>query len=152
MFPFRLVFTTNTSETLALPLTTKTEYMSSLIVRSNFELIVDSKKSLALIIEQIIMLEAESNYTLIHTKDGNSCLYARCINAFDEELAKYGFLRVHKSYIINPKYVVDYVSKESKIVLENNLFAPVARRKKSMIRVSSIRKIVGKYPRMNINL
>ncbi|MBB6003370.1 LytTR family DNA-binding domain-containing protein [Arcicella rosea] len=126
--------------------------MSSLTVRQNFELIVDSKRSLHLIIEQIIMLEAESNYTLVHTKDGNSCLLARCINAFDEELTRYGFLRVHKSYIINPQYVLDYIGKERKILLENNLCAPIARRKKSMIRVSSIRKIIGKYPRMNINL
>lgn len=122
--------------------------MAVLTVRSHFGLTLDAKRMLFAQLDDIIMIEAESNYTTVYLKNGISNMFARCINEFDKELAQFGFLRVHKSYIINPLFVVKYINKDRKIVLQNNLLVPVARRKISMIRTSSIRKIIGKYPLM----
>ncbi|MDR6560004.1 MULTISPECIES: LytTR family DNA-binding domain-containing protein [unclassified Arcicella] len=119
--------------------------MSLLIPRPKIQLTVDLKRKIFIGIDRIIMLEASGNYTLIHLKDGTNSLFAKCINAFEDELNAQGFLRVHKSYIINPKYVVKYISKDNTIIMDNNLYAPISRRKMSMIKSSSIRKIVGKY-------
>lgn len=126
--------------------------MSVLSIRPKLQLSVDLKRKLFIQIDKIIMLEADGNYTIIHLLDEESWVFARCINSYEDELSKHGFLRIHKSYLINPTYVVSYISKDKMILMENNLNAPLSRRKKSMVRVSSIRRIVGKYAKYKSNL
>ena len=48
----------------------------------------------------ILYLEAESNYTLIHTKE-ETFTYSLVLKSFEEKLPLDFFLRVHRSFIIN---------------------------------------------------
>lgn len=96
-------------------------------------LTVDSKRNIALFIDRIIMLEGEGNYTIFHLREGKSRMYAYCLHTYKEILQTKGFLRVHKSFMVNPKYVVDFRADDCKLLLENNLVASVSRRRKGVL-------------------
>jgi DNA-binding LytR/AlgR family response regulator len=107
--------------------------MSNLTTHRESLLTVDSKRNIALFIDRIIMLEGEGNYTVFHLREGKSRMYAHCLNTYEATLQAKGFLRVHKSFMVNPKYVVDYRTEECQLLLENNLVASVARRRKGVL-------------------
>lgn len=104
--------------------------MSNIISRrSGTLLMVDSKRKILLFIDKIIMLEGMMNYTLFHLKDGRKRLFAHTIHTYEDDLFPFGFLRVHRGFIINSACVHDFNSVERTILLENNLMATVSRRK-----------------------
>ncbi|MCU0470071.1 MAG: LytTR family transcriptional regulator DNA-binding domain-containing protein [Arcicella sp.] len=108
--------------------------MSNLLSNRDTLLTVDSKRNIALFIDRIIMLKGEGNYTLFHLRDGKAKMYAHCLNTYEEVLRSKGFLRVHKSFMVNPQYVIDYNCDDNQLVMENNLTASVSRRRKSVLK------------------
>ncbi|MES2516691.1 MAG: LytTR family DNA-binding domain-containing protein [Bacteroidota bacterium] len=108
--------------------------MSNLVTHRDALITVDSKRNIALFIDRIIMLKGEGNYTLFHLQDGKTRMYAHCIHSYEDILRAKGFLRVHKSFMVNPKYVIDYNTDESQLMLENNLVASVSRRRKGLLK------------------
>ena len=52
-------------------------------------------------IDQIIYIEAESNYSKIHLSDGRSVLASKTLKYFEFRLSTHPFFRVHASYLIN---------------------------------------------------
>lgn len=100
-------------------------------------LIVDYKKNIKIPVSSIIMLEASGNYTFFYLRNQKKHLYAKCINTFQELLLNEGFLRVHRTYIVNPNYILDYDKGSSLISLEYDLKATVSRRKKGIIETSN---------------
>lgn len=67
--------------------------------------------------ESIIYAEADNIYCKIRT-DKNTYLYKRTLSKFEKELKSDFFYRVHRSYIVNFKYIASY--SQSEILLENN--------------------------------
>jgi DNA-binding LytR/AlgR family response regulator len=108
--------------------------MSNLVTHRDALLTVDSKRNIALFIDRIVMLKGEGNYTLFHLQDGKTKMYAHCLHSYEDILIKKGFLRVHKSFMVNPKFVLDYDHNENQLIMENNLIANVSRRRKSVLR------------------
>lgn len=106
--------------------------MNSLLTRPNY-LIVNLKQGIYIPTNQIIMLEGSGNYTIIHLRHQHKQLYAKCICAFEKMLLPEGFIRVHRSFIINTQLVLNYDSDRCFISLPNNLQAPVSRRKKEKL-------------------
>ena len=107
--------------------------MSNLTTHRDALLTVDSKRNIALYIDRIVMLKGEGNYTLFHLQDGKTRMYAHCIHSYEDILQAKGFLRVHKSYMVNPKFVLDYDNDENQLIMENNLVANVSRRRKGVL-------------------
>lgn len=64
-------------------------------------------------IKDIYYLEADNNYTIIHLEN-KTILVRRILKEFEIDLFKYGFLRVHKSFVINLRFIscVSYASVE----------------------------------------
>ena len=62
-------------------------------------------KTLFLEINDIIYLEADSNYTSIHMKDGVSHLTSKTIKHFQEKLNYRKFFRPHQYFLINAEYI-----------------------------------------------
>jgi two-component system LytT family response regulator len=91
--------------------------MSNLTARRDALLTVDSKRDIALYIDRIVMLKGEGNYTLFHLQDGKTRMYAHCLHSYEDILQAKGFLRVHKSFMVNPKFVLDYDTDENCIFL-----------------------------------
>ena len=72
---------------------------------------------------EIIMLEAEANYTYIYLTEHRKLSYCRILKEFEELLKLHPqFMRVHRSYIINLDHVVSYTS-QGVIKLKDGILA-----------------------------
>lgn len=60
------------------------------------------------IFDDIIRLEAEGCYTKVVAKNGKNTIVSRTLKDFEDTLPKEKFFRIHKSYLINLKYVKEY--------------------------------------------
>jgi two-component system, LytTR family, response regulator len=58
--------------------------------------------------EEIIRLEGESNYTKFFFTGNKTLLTSRTLKEYEEILSNHGFIRIHKSHIINKAHVVNY--------------------------------------------
>jgi DNA-binding LytR/AlgR family response regulator len=92
-------------------------------------LMVDCRRKIVLLLDKIIMLEGVANYTLFHLKDGKKRMFSHTIHTYEDDLAQYGFVRVHRGFIINSAYVRDIRNHEKQILMEDNLVATVSRRR-----------------------
>lgn len=61
-----------------------------------------------LVIDDIIRLEAEGCYTRVVMKDGKNTIISRTLKDFESSLPKERFFRIHKSHLINLKYIKEY--------------------------------------------
>ncbi len=59
-------------------------------------------------ITDLIYIEANTPYTFIHHKNGQKIFCTQPLKEFDDKLNANGFLRIHKSYLINVKAVERY--------------------------------------------
>jgi two-component system, LytTR family, response regulator len=81
--------------------------------------------------QQIVLLEAESSYTIIHLLNGQKHTISKSLHHFEELLDASHFFRAHKSYIINLKEVVQYLRGDAgEIILSNNMHISLSRSKK----------------------
>jgi two-component system, LytTR family, response regulator len=83
-------------------------------------------------VEDIIYLEASSNYTHFFCTEKKKYIVSRTLKDFEDMLPTEIFLRIHNSYIINKNYVEKYIRGEGgQVVLSNSVTLDVAKRKKS---------------------
>jgi two-component system, LytTR family, response regulator len=59
---------------------------------------------------QIVRLEAQSNYTKIFFLDNKSILASKTLKDYEEILTTHGFIRTHKSHLVNPLHIINYMS------------------------------------------
>ncbi len=86
-------------------------------------------------IEELIRLEASSNYTRIRVKSKDrEILVAKTLKHYDVLLEEYGFIRVHQSHLVNPKYIVEFHRGDgSFLLLDNGDRIPVSKSKRSSV-------------------
>ena len=81
--------------------------------------------------DQIIRCQSESNYTHIILRDSGRLLVSRTLSIVEEMIDSKSFLRVHKSHLINLKYIRRFVRNDGGyIVMDDGSQVPVSRRKK----------------------
>jgi two-component system LytT family response regulator len=82
-------------------------------------------------LKDIIYCEASSNYTIFHLTDKSSIMASRPIHEFEAMLEDAGFVRVHKSFLINLEHVTEYMrGAGGSVLLSNGMDVEVSRRKK----------------------
>ena len=82
-------------------------------------------------VNDIIYLEAQSNYTIIYLHDSHKLTVSKTLKDFEELLPLPGFIRIHHSFIINRAAVEKYIKGEGgQVVMKNGIILDVARRKK----------------------
>lgn len=59
-------------------------------------------------IQSIVYCEAEDNFTKFYFENGKPLLICRTLKYFEEILNAFGFIRIHRSYVINPAFVIRY--------------------------------------------
>ena len=64
-------------------------------------------------IPEIVRCEADNVYTTIVLSSGNRLVSSRPIKEFNDRLDPHGFLRVHRSHLINPAHIDRYVRGEA---------------------------------------
>ena len=60
--------------------------------------------------EDIIRLEGESNYTKFFFSDKTTLLTSHTMKDYEEILVTHGFIRVHKSHLVNKAHVTNYTT------------------------------------------
>lgn len=78
--------------------------------------------------EEIAWCEAERNYTALHLVDERRFISARTLKDYDEMLSPFGFIRVHKSALVNRRHV-EGLDKEGHVRLRNGMRVEVSRRR-----------------------
>ncbi|TKG94533.1 response regulator transcription factor [Puteibacter caeruleilacunae] len=73
--------------------------------------------------KDILWLEAESNYTYIHTSNGRY-MYSSVLKSFETKLPKERFIRVHRSFIVNIDNITGF---EGNILLIGDKQVPVSK-------------------------
>ena len=86
---------------------------------------------------EIVMLEAEANYTYLHLLNGKKILISRTMKLFDKLLEDYPFTRVHRSFIVNESHLKSYDADKKCVMLSNNMEATISRRKKRTLKYTA---------------
>ena len=86
--------------------------------QQNRIVVKDGNKIKIIPVKQINYLEAADDYVKIVTADG-TFLKKRTMNFFEQSLAVYQFVRVHRSYIVNTQLItrIDDYEKDSHLLL-----------------------------------
>ena len=85
-------------------------------------------------VEEIVFCKSDNNYTTIHLKDGKHLLISKTLKEVEKTLEKHLFLRIHQSYLINPKYLRKYQRKDGGyVVMDDGTSIPVSNQKKELV-------------------
>ncbi|CAG5067910.1 Sensory transduction protein LytR [Dyadobacter sp. CECT 9623] len=79
---------------------------------------------------EILRLEADRNYTIIHFTDKRPFLASKTLKHFENVLEQSQFLRTHKSHLVNLDHVVRISNNSEFIILRDGSRVEVSRRKK----------------------
>ena len=82
--------------------------------------------------EEIVRMEASSNYTNIYFTNHKPILAAKVLKDYEEILEPYGFVRTHRSHLVNKKYIM-CVDTAGNIVMKDTSKAEISRRRKSAV-------------------
>jgi two-component system LytT family response regulator len=82
-------------------------------------------------VRDITHCESEGSYTNIFLINGKKIMVSNTLKEYDEMLKENGFYRVHKSYLINMRFVERFEKADGgHVVLEDETKVPVASRKR----------------------
>ncbi len=100
----------------------------------NMKLCIPSLKGFQVIeLDGILYAEAVGNYTNFYLINQPLICTAKPIHEYEELLSDAGFVRIHKSYLVNLLHVKEYLKGEGgSVILSNGNEIEVARRKKDI--------------------
>lgn len=82
-------------------------------------------------ITSIIYCEAVDNFTRFHFEQGQPLMICRTLKYFEDVLREHKFMRIHRSHLINPDYVVRYSKgKGGSVTMKNDQELEVSPNKK----------------------
>lgn len=90
-------------------------------------------------ISYIMLLKGKANYTIFILSDGREKVVAHTLKYFGSFLQTYGFQRVHRASMINPKFVKSYKEKSNIITMDNQMSVQISRRRRDDF-VSNLRE------------
>lgn len=84
--------------------------------------------------EEIILCEADSNYSKVFLMNGKMRLISRTLRDFEEMLTPQGFFRPHNSFVINLEYVQEFQRLDGGyLVMKNKMKVPVSKQKRAQV-------------------
>jgi len=81
----------------------------------------------------IVLLEGDGNYTLVCCVDGQMLLTSITLKKYELFLKEKAFVRLNKTYLINPTYVAHVIPQLALVVLCTGHKITASRRKKSLL-------------------
>lgn len=98
---------------------------------SNYRLALRTNTGLRLALpSEILYCEADNNYTRFFLTDDKIILTSRTIKDYEETLSGHDIVRVHKSYLVNLHYIIEYNNQNDTLLLKNKTIIPVSRRRR----------------------
>ncbi|MFN0275666.1 MAG: LytR/AlgR family response regulator transcription factor [Chitinophagales bacterium] len=96
----------------------KTQQISSSKVQTHERITLTHTNGFAILeLQDIIKLEADDNYTRVYTSDKKTYYVSKPLKQFEDNLPEKIFFRLHRSYIINIKHVVEYTREDGGMVI-----------------------------------
>lgn len=80
----------------------------------------------------IMYCEGEINYTRFYFVDQKPQLISKTLGEYEELLEGHQFIRIHKSYLVNKKYVRK-IDREGMVIMSDGKLLPISRRRKEMV-------------------
>ncbi|OYU93942.1 MAG: hypothetical protein CFE21_18305 [Bacteroidetes bacterium B1(2017)] len=77
----------------------------------------------------ITHLEASTNYTIFHFKDGHKEIHAYTLKKYEKEFSQTkAFSRIHRRFLVNRDFIASH--NESEVLLYSGKRLPLARRRR----------------------
>jgi DNA-binding LytR/AlgR family response regulator len=83
--------------------------------------------------QQIVRLEADRNYTIIHQVGGGKFLVSHTLKVIEERLKPYDFLRIRRGDAVNP-FFIKKVSSDGTVLLVDGTQICLSRRRQRMFK------------------
>ena len=84
--------------------------------------------------KDIMYVEGDNNYSTLHLSNGKKLLVSKTLAHSENLLTSHSFVRIHKSYLINLRYLKRYVRQDGGyVVLENGQKLAVSRMRKQVL-------------------
>ena len=84
-------------------------------------------------VDNIIRCESDNYYTIIYFKDGSNLMVTKTLKEIEQTLEEFGFVRTHKSHLVNLRSIMNFIKDEMMVVMEDGVKVPVSKRKKESI-------------------
>jgi two-component system LytT family response regulator len=100
--------------------------------KANKKIIIKTFDNIHLVpIKEILYCESDGNYVSVHLASNPKIMVSASLKDYEDMLAGDGFFRVHKTYLINLKYIRRFEKAEGgSVVLDGEIKIPVASRKR----------------------
>lgn len=100
--------------------------------KNHGKIIIKTFDSLYIVpVQDILYCESDSNYTRFHLTRDRQIMVSTTLKDYEDILADSNFFRVHKSFLVNLKYISRFEKAEGgSVVLEGEVKIPVASRKR----------------------
>jgi two-component system, LytTR family, response regulator len=105
------------------------------VTQQNKPLLLPTSKGIEVInINEVIRIEAISNYSKLIFTNGKTLVVAKVLRWFEDVLSTARFIRVHRTHLVNKQFIHHYMKGEGgKIKLMNGDWIEVSRRKRSLV-------------------
>jgi two-component system LytT family response regulator len=81
---------------------------------------------------EILYCEGESNYTRFTFIKEKKILVSKTLREYEELLSEHGFLRIHKSYLVNAKFV-SRIDKDGILIMNDGKQLAISKRRKELV-------------------
>ncbi len=110
-------------------------FMKTYQQKGNESLLIINQKTLKkVLLQNVVLLKSNVNYTTFYLQHGKEKVVAHTLKFFEDYLETRGFLRVHRSFMINPNFVKEYNHKQEFITMINGHKATISRRRKCILK------------------
>ncbi|WP_420571679.1 LytR/AlgR family response regulator transcription factor [Kordia sp.] len=83
--------------------------------------------------ERIVYIEACENYSWLHLSNGTKLISCKSIGHHEEHLIHDGFIRIHRSFLVNLSHLKLYEPKYRLMHLKGEIVLPMSFRKNRML-------------------
>lgn len=85
-------------------------------------------------VEDIVYCQSHSNYTSIHLENKKKLMFSKTLKDTELILNKYGYLRIHQSYLINPGHLKKYIRHDGgSVIMSDDTEIPISASKRNAI-------------------
>ncbi|MBC7903212.1 MAG: response regulator transcription factor [Gemmatimonadaceae bacterium] len=84
-------------------------------------------------IDEILWLEADSSYTIIHLTGRKPFIASKTLKHFEEMLDEFHFIRTHRSHVVNRKHITRISNDNGFVILTDGSKVEISRRKKDEV-------------------
>lgn len=109
---------------------------SNLLDKQKEKIIINTSESMRFVsINNIVWIEALNNYSNFHMKDETTLLASKTLKHFESQLINFGFIRAHRSSLVNLTYIESLSYEDGgQILLKTSETLDVTREKRAEIK------------------